>query len=351
MAAGRGDRPATHRRRAGHAGDDTGHARLHLRGRWPRHARSHLRRLFPSLPKQPGYDKRLRKAADLLRHVIRLLATDTSVWGEDVWIVDSTTVECGRSRATVKHSDLAGWAEYGCRASHSRFFWSLRLHLVCTLQKLPVAFAPTGAKSDERETLRDLLSAEPGLVAARTAQTLIGDKNYFGGASKGKWPSRTSGSCGRLAQASRSGARSAPVQALATDHRVGQRDLRGTGRSRTAPRSHARRCRRPRHATNPRGDRRDPAQRPHGRARPALTDRLWPQTPGKRSSSYGRQGRAGWRWFSAGGRSSMLPSPTGRSPRVVQATDVFRPGHTQAGDTPIRRRGKEPASWSHFHDP
>ncbi|MDQ1006154.1 hypothetical protein QFZ82_000639 [Streptomyces sp. V4I23] len=114
--------------------------------RWLRHARSHLRHLFPYLPKQPGDNKRLRKAANLLRRVTRLLATDTSVWGDDVWIVDSTPVECGRSRETVKRSDLAGRAEYGYCASHSRFFWGLRLHLVCTLQGLPVAFALTGAK-------------------------------------------------------------------------------------------------------------------------------------------------------------------------------------------------------------
>jgi hypothetical protein len=99
--------------------------------RWLRHARSHLCHLFPYLPKQPGYNKRLRKAADLLRRVTRLLATDTSVGSDDVWIVDSTPVECGRSRETVKRSDLAGWAEYGYCASHSRFFWGLRLHLVC----------------------------------------------------------------------------------------------------------------------------------------------------------------------------------------------------------------------------
>lgn len=102
------------------------------------------------------------------------------MWSDDVWIVDSTPVECGRSRETVKRSDLAGWAEYGYCASHSRFFWGLRLHLVCTLQGLPVTFALTGAKADERETLLDLLAAEPGLTAARPGQTLIGDKNYFG---------------------------------------------------------------------------------------------------------------------------------------------------------------------------
>jgi hypothetical protein len=78
-----------------------------------------------------------------MRSVNRILATTTSVWSDDVWVVDSTPVECGRSRETVKRSDLAGWAEYGYCASHSRFFWGLRLHLVCTLQGLPIAFALT----------------------------------------------------------------------------------------------------------------------------------------------------------------------------------------------------------------
>lgn len=148
--------------------------------RWLRHARTHLRHLFPYLPQQPGYNKRLRKAAEVLRQVTRILAASTSTWSDDVWIVDSTPVECGRSRETLKRSDLAGWAQYGYCASHSRFFWGLRLHLVCTLQGLPVAFVLTGAKADERETLLDLIAAESDLVAARPRQTLIGDKNYFG---------------------------------------------------------------------------------------------------------------------------------------------------------------------------
>jgi hypothetical protein len=87
--------------------------------KWLRHARAHLRHLFPYLPQQPGCNKRLRKAAGLMRSVNRILAT-TSVRSDDVWGVDSTPVECGRSRETVKRSDLAGWAEYGYCASHSR---------------------------------------------------------------------------------------------------------------------------------------------------------------------------------------------------------------------------------------
>jgi hypothetical protein len=148
--------------------------------RWLRHARAHLRHLFPYLPQQPGYNKRLRGAAPLIRNAIRTLAAGTTAWTDDVWVVDSTPVECGRSRETAKRSELAGWAEYGYCASHSRYFWGLRLHLVCTLQGLPVAFALAGAKADEREVLAGMLAAGPDLLAARPGQTLIGDKNYYG---------------------------------------------------------------------------------------------------------------------------------------------------------------------------
>jgi hypothetical protein len=148
--------------------------------RWLRYARAHLGDLFPYLPKQPGYNKRLRAAADLLRQAIGVLATDTSWWTDDVWVADSTPVECGRSRETTKRSELAGWAQYGYCASHSRYFWGLRLHLVCTLQGLPVGFALAGAKADERQVLLGILAADPALLAARPAQTLIADKHYYG---------------------------------------------------------------------------------------------------------------------------------------------------------------------------
>src|SRR5256884_4340229 len=81
--------------------------------RWLRHARAHLGHLFRYLPQQSGYNKRLRDAAALIRTVIRYLAADTTLWTDDVWVVDSTPVECGRSRETAKRSDLAGWAQYG----------------------------------------------------------------------------------------------------------------------------------------------------------------------------------------------------------------------------------------------
>ncbi len=117
-----------------------------------RHAHAHLRPWFPYLPDRPGYNKRLRNSGQTAAPRHRLPGPILPVIHDDLWLVDSTPVECGRSRETVKRSDLAGWAEYGYCASHSRFFWGLRLHLITTPSGLPVAYALAGAKTDERDT-------------------------------------------------------------------------------------------------------------------------------------------------------------------------------------------------------
>jgi len=148
--------------------------------RWLRYVNENLAGMFPRRIGQSGYNKRMRKAFALFIRVIRMLAMDTSLWSDDVWVVDSTPVECGRSRETARRGDAAGWAEYGYCASHSRYFWGLRLHLVCTLTGLPVLFALAGAKADEREILLGMLEAGRDVADGHPGQTVIGDKNYFG---------------------------------------------------------------------------------------------------------------------------------------------------------------------------
>jgi hypothetical protein len=145
---------------------------------WLRYAGGHLSHLFPYLPGQAGYNKRLRKSAGQLQTMIRLLACDTDAWADDTWLIDSTPVECGRSRTTTQRSNLAGWAGYGYSASHSRFFWGLRLHLVCTPAGLPITFALANPRVDERDVAIDMFEAEPALLAGRRGQTIIADKGY-----------------------------------------------------------------------------------------------------------------------------------------------------------------------------
>jgi hypothetical protein len=87
-------------------------------------------------------------------------------------------VPCGMSRETGLRSDLAGWAGYGYCASHSRLFWGLRLHLVTTVHGLPVAFALTNAKADEREVLVDLVTLQPNMFHHPDGLILVVDKGY-----------------------------------------------------------------------------------------------------------------------------------------------------------------------------
>lgn len=146
--------------------------------RWLRHATVWLKGMFPYLPGQSGYNKRLRKSQTQMQALIRILAAEVDVFHDDVWLIDSTPVECGRSRETVKRSDLAGWADYGYCASHSRFFWGLRLHLVATPAGLPIAWALTNAKADERDIAIDMFDTDPALTVGRRSQILMADKGY-----------------------------------------------------------------------------------------------------------------------------------------------------------------------------
>lgn len=147
---------------------------------WLRYARKHLTGMFPYLPQQSGYNKRLRAALGLVKRVIRMLAKSSDCWLDDCWIVDSTPVPCGMSRPTVKRSDLAGWAGYGYCASHSRFFGGLRLYLVCTPVGMPILWALADPKIGEREVLAAMLEVEAGIVAAHDGILLISDKGFAG---------------------------------------------------------------------------------------------------------------------------------------------------------------------------
>jgi hypothetical protein len=177
--------------------------RIRSEARWLRFLPKHRPGAFPCLPGRSGYNKRLRAALPLLKKTIRLIAADADLWFDDVWVTDSTPVECGRSRPTAKRSELAGWAGYGYCSSHSRFFWGLRLHLICTPSGLPIVWTlataktddrqdrrpprPTTAKTDDRQVLTAALEDISGLLAARPGQLIIADKGYVF-AELDRWP-------------------------------------------------------------------------------------------------------------------------------------------------------------------
>ncbi|WP_343903203.1 IS982 family transposase, partial [Arthrobacter rhombi] len=146
--------------------------------RWIRHARAHLREMFPNVPTQSGYNKRVRAAGVLIAAVITELARDTPSWHEDLRLLDSTPVPCGKSRETAKRSDLAGHTSYGYCASHSRYFWGFRLYLISAPDGMPIIWGLANPKIGEREVTEALIRHDHRLV--RPGQTILADKGFAG---------------------------------------------------------------------------------------------------------------------------------------------------------------------------
>lgn len=78
-------------------------------------------------------------------------------------------------------SDLAGWAGYGYRACHSRYFWGLRLYLVCTPTGMPILWALANPKISEREVLAAMLEIEASVLTEHHGILLISDKGFASG--------------------------------------------------------------------------------------------------------------------------------------------------------------------------
>jgi hypothetical protein len=146
--------------------------------KWIRYAQKHLTGMFPHLPGQSGFGKRLRNQAGLISAVITALAKDIPTWTEDLRLLDSTPLPCGQSRETVKRSDLSGHAGYGYCASHSRFFWGFRLYLISTAEGMPVIWGLANPKIGEREATEALLRHDHHLI--REGQVILGDKGFAG---------------------------------------------------------------------------------------------------------------------------------------------------------------------------
>jgi hypothetical protein len=139
-------------------------------------AAKRLGHLFPRLPQQPGYFKRRRRLAETLEWLMGVFASQSPGFEDDLLLIDSTPVECARSRETVRRSALADAADYGYCTSHSRFFWGFRLHTIFAPDGTPRALELTSPKLDERDVGLMLLER----CRRRGGETLLGDKGYAG---------------------------------------------------------------------------------------------------------------------------------------------------------------------------
>ena len=114
--------------------------------RFLRAARRQLGHLFPLLPSQDALHKRRARLAETIEWLIGVFAAQSPGSSDDLLLLDSTPVECGRSLETARRSRLAEVCGYGYSRSHSRWFWGMRLHLACArtaLQGRPRWSLPT----------------------------------------------------------------------------------------------------------------------------------------------------------------------------------------------------------------
>ena len=143
--------------------------------RFLRFARRRLGHLFPYLPKQSGYNKRVRALAPQIALVVGVVARSSPSWCDNLRLLDSTPVPCAASRETVKRSDFAGYAAYGYCRSHSRYFWGFRLMLLCAPDGMPIAFDLFPANLPERDAAAEILKR-----VDLDGYTIIADKGFAG---------------------------------------------------------------------------------------------------------------------------------------------------------------------------
>jgi Transposase DDE domain len=143
--------------------------------RFLRAARRQLGHLFPYLPSQDALHKRGARLAETIEWLTGVFAAQSPGASDDLLLLDSTPVECGRSLETTRRSQLAEVCGYGYSRSHSRWFWGMRLHLACAPDGTPRAAALVSADRPEREVALTLL---PRALAG--GETIVCDKGYAG---------------------------------------------------------------------------------------------------------------------------------------------------------------------------
>jgi hypothetical protein len=138
-------------------------------------AHQRLRHLFPKLPAQPGYWKRRQRLVDTIEWLIGVFAHDCPGYYDELVLLDSTPVECGRSVETSRRSELAVACAHHYSRSHSRWFWGMRLHLLAAPDGTPRAAILASADQKEREVALRLFP-----IGLRGGETIVWDKGYAG---------------------------------------------------------------------------------------------------------------------------------------------------------------------------
>ena len=143
--------------------------------RFLRAAQRQLVTLFPVLPTQDAFWKRRARLTEQIERVMAAFARDCPGYWDQIVLLDSTPVECGRSVETARRSQLAVACAHHYSRSHSRWFWGMRLHLLGAPDGTIRSVILASADDKERDVARRLFA-----IALRGGETIVCDKGYAG---------------------------------------------------------------------------------------------------------------------------------------------------------------------------
>src|SRR5687768_3591511 len=114
--------------------------------------------LFPDLPDQTQYNRRLRRLTPWIT-TVQLMLAELVAEGQ-VRLADGTLIACANYPGCASRSEFAGHAAYGYCPSKSQFIWGMRLVLLSDVKGVPVGYDLVGPKTGaERETAWELAQA------------------------------------------------------------------------------------------------------------------------------------------------------------------------------------------------
>jgi hypothetical protein len=115
---------------------------------------------FPQLPGQSQFNRRLRRLTPQITRV-QLGLAELIACGR-LRLVDGTLLSCANYAGCASKSGFAGEAAYGYCAAKSRWYWGLRLLLICDRRGAPLGYDLRPAGENEREGVFALACAHPG---------------------------------------------------------------------------------------------------------------------------------------------------------------------------------------------
>ena len=127
--------------------------------------------LFPRLPSQSQYNRRLRALTPQLVWVQQQLSALLA--SGELRIADGTLLGVANYAGCAQRSEFAGIAAYGFCPSKSRYYWGMRLVLLVDRKGTPVGYTLVAANEKEYEPVRELTLADGTTI-------LVCDKGLWG---------------------------------------------------------------------------------------------------------------------------------------------------------------------------